>query len=175
MKFNYLQKPYACQLPGCIKRYTDPSSLRKHVKNHALRDSGQGRRKSHRAASVTSKGIKKSRRRFSESSAYSSVVSQEPNTPATPLTPHIEYFSFDNVFADPIDSQKPHQSETYVKLYDDDVMNFNEWSTCLSTMGQETTSSETTTIESIKKYLCQSDSDYTNEISQSNIDLNYFC
>ena len=27
-----LQKPYACHAPGCIKRYTDPSSLRKHVK-----------------------------------------------------------------------------------------------------------------------------------------------
>eukprot|EP00094_Tigriopus_californicus_P003367 TCALIF_03238-PA protein Name:"Similar to ci Transcriptional activator cubitus interruptus (Drosophila melanogaster)" AED:0.14 eAED:0.14 QI:51/0.66/0.5/1/0.88/0.9/10/0/1110 len=25
-------KPYACKAPGCTKRYTDPSSLRKHVK-----------------------------------------------------------------------------------------------------------------------------------------------
>uniref|UniRef100_S4RE04 C2H2-type domain-containing protein n=1 Tax=Petromyzon marinus TaxID=7757 RepID=S4RE04_PETMA len=25
-------KPYVCQVPGCSKRYTDPSSLRKHVK-----------------------------------------------------------------------------------------------------------------------------------------------
>lgn len=29
------QKPYACQVTGCGKRYTDPSSLRKHVKNHS--------------------------------------------------------------------------------------------------------------------------------------------
>lgn len=28
----YLQKPYVCKFPGCTKRYTDPSSLRKHVK-----------------------------------------------------------------------------------------------------------------------------------------------
>ena len=28
----YFQKPYACKAPGCTKRYTDPSSLRKHVK-----------------------------------------------------------------------------------------------------------------------------------------------
>ena len=28
----YLQKPYICKAPGCTKRYTDPSSLRKHVK-----------------------------------------------------------------------------------------------------------------------------------------------
>lgn len=26
------QKPYACKAAGCSKRYTDPSSLRKHVK-----------------------------------------------------------------------------------------------------------------------------------------------
>lgn len=32
-----LQKPYACQMPGCLKRYTDPSSLRKHVKNHVTK------------------------------------------------------------------------------------------------------------------------------------------
>lgn len=28
----FLQKPYVCKAPGCTKRYTDPSSLRKHVK-----------------------------------------------------------------------------------------------------------------------------------------------
>lgn len=28
----FLQKPYVCKIPGCTKRYTDPSSLRKHVK-----------------------------------------------------------------------------------------------------------------------------------------------
>ena len=27
-----MQKPYVCKAPGCAKRYTDPSSLRKHVK-----------------------------------------------------------------------------------------------------------------------------------------------
>ena len=29
---TFFQKPYACKAPGCTKRYTDPSSLRKHVK-----------------------------------------------------------------------------------------------------------------------------------------------
>lgn len=28
----FFQKPYVCKAPGCTKRYTDPSSLRKHVK-----------------------------------------------------------------------------------------------------------------------------------------------
>lgn len=30
--FLWFQKPYVCKIPGCTKRYTDPSSLRKHVK-----------------------------------------------------------------------------------------------------------------------------------------------
>lgn len=30
--FSLFQKPYVCKAPGCTKRYTDPSSLRKHVK-----------------------------------------------------------------------------------------------------------------------------------------------
>ena len=30
--FLLLKKPYVCKAPGCTKRYTDPSSLRKHVK-----------------------------------------------------------------------------------------------------------------------------------------------
>lgn len=35
---SLLQKPYACQIPGCSKRYTDPSSLRKHVKAHSAKE-----------------------------------------------------------------------------------------------------------------------------------------
>jgi len=29
------QRPYPCGTPGCDKRYTDPSSLRKHQRCHA--------------------------------------------------------------------------------------------------------------------------------------------
>jgi len=45
-------KPYRCEVLGCQKRYTDPSSLRKHVKNHTkeeqeqvklIRDNSQGK------------------------------------------------------------------------------------------------------------------------------------
>ena len=35
------QKPYRCEVPGCPKRYTDPSSLRKHVKNHSKEEQDQ--------------------------------------------------------------------------------------------------------------------------------------
>ncbi|KAK2907769.1 hypothetical protein Q8A73_008842 [Channa argus] len=43
-KPNKCMKPYACQIPGCTKRYTDPSSLRKHVKIHTAKEQ-QVRRK----------------------------------------------------------------------------------------------------------------------------------
>ncbi|CAM9192544.1 unnamed protein product [Lampetra planeri] len=38
---HYVDKPYYCKMAGCLKRYTDPSSLRKHIKAHgALRSPG---------------------------------------------------------------------------------------------------------------------------------------
>ncbi|TRY92559.1 hypothetical protein DNTS_004030, partial [Danionella cerebrum] len=37
-------KPYACQIQGCSKRYTDPSSLRKHIKSHSVKEQ-QARKK----------------------------------------------------------------------------------------------------------------------------------
>ncbi len=39
-----LQKPYRCEVVGCSKRYTDPSSLRKHVKSHSQEEQLQYRR-----------------------------------------------------------------------------------------------------------------------------------
>ena len=38
-----LQKPYKCEVVGCQKRYTDPSSLRKHIKNHSKEEQEQVR------------------------------------------------------------------------------------------------------------------------------------
>ena len=40
----FLQKPYKCEVLGCTKRYTDPSSLRKHVKSHSQEEQLQYRR-----------------------------------------------------------------------------------------------------------------------------------
>ena len=39
----FSQKPYKCEVTGCHKRYTDPSSLRKHVMNHSKEDQDQVR------------------------------------------------------------------------------------------------------------------------------------
>ena len=36
-----MQKPYRCEVFGCQKRYTDPSSLRKHVNNHTKEEQDQ--------------------------------------------------------------------------------------------------------------------------------------
>lgn len=126
MIFFVLQRPYACQLPGCEKRYTDPSSLRKHVKNHDTK----GRRKSHREASSNkaSSGSKRVRRRFSESSVLS-AASCEPATPATPLTPitSSSQFDFDDVFDDPPSQNNCEKTPT-------NAMNFDEMSNCLTTL-----------------------------------------
>uniref|UniRef100_A0ACB8F3S6 Uncharacterized protein n=1 Tax=Sphaerodactylus townsendi TaxID=933632 RepID=A0ACB8F3S6_9SAUR len=46
-----MEKPYACQIPGCSKRYTDPSSLRKHVKAHSAKEQ-QVRKKLHSCSDV---------------------------------------------------------------------------------------------------------------------------
>lgn len=37
-KFSNTHKPYACTVEGCNKKYTDPSSLRKHKRSHAYGD-----------------------------------------------------------------------------------------------------------------------------------------
>ncbi|XP_040567294.1 uncharacterized protein [Lepeophtheirus salmonis] len=37
-------KPYRCEVVGCCKRYTDPSSLRKHVKSHSQEEQVQYRK-----------------------------------------------------------------------------------------------------------------------------------
>lgn len=62
IKFIYFQKPYACQVIGCTKKYTDPSSLRKHVKNHTFEEQKQIKRKGNEEAanpSFSSQLVKK--------------------------------------------------------------------------------------------------------------------
>jgi hypothetical protein len=120
------QKPYACQIEGCCKRYTDPSSLRKHVKNHSLVLNGQGRRKSHKDSSThkPNKSEPKSKRRHSES-AVSTIVEVEKSSSIEPLTPNIlpyhdtNIFNFDDddVFEDPSTTTS---------------MNFNDMTDCLT-------------------------------------------
>lgn len=116
------QRPYACQIAGCEKRYTDPSSLRKHVKNHDVK----GRRKSHKETSgkKMSPGSKKLRR-FSESSVVS-ATSHELAAPSTPLTA-ASRFDLDDVFDDPLPLSTCEKDSS-------NAMNFDEMSNCLITL-----------------------------------------
>lgn len=131
MIFFVKQRPYACIRPGCTKRYTDPSSLRKHVKNHDLK----GRRKSHKETSAGRKQSiesKKSRRRFSESSILSSTSYELP-TPSTPITPSNQStkFVFDDVFDDPEQNRQQPLNDNSVTKSSNNAMNFDEMSNCL--------------------------------------------
>lgn len=44
-------------MPGCTKRYTDPSSLRKHVKNHAIKSQASAKKKINKEATMTTKKV----------------------------------------------------------------------------------------------------------------------
>lgn len=166
------QRPYACQLPGCLKRYTDPSSLRKHVKNHDVK----GRRKSHKESTATklSVGSKKSRRRFSESSAVS-TTSYEPPTPSTPLTPTTtsSKFDFDDVFDDPKPAGNCERTST-------NAMNFDEMSNCLITLMDHSSingDNAVSSLENIGNGFDQSDNNYDSIINycdQNEFGIVYF-
>lgn len=91
-------------MPGCSKRYTDPSSLRKHVKNHSVRDthahhhhhnqqqnastSVAVRRRNARAQQLSLElPTANKTRRFSDSAACSLYATDDVCTPlATPCT-----------------------------------------------------------------------------------------
>lgn len=71
-----MQKPYACQVVGCGKRYTDPSSLRKHTKNHTDLTN---------FSSTEGRLTCKTNRRNSSSSSVSSIANSyhQPQAPST--------------------------------------------------------------------------------------------
>jgi len=47
-------KPYRCEVFGCQKKYTDPSSLRKHVKNHTKEEQEQVKQKTRDSSKIRS-------------------------------------------------------------------------------------------------------------------------
>ena len=138
--------------------------MRKHVKNHALKESGQGRRKSHKDSSAKLNAItKKARRRFSESSVYS-ATSCEPATPSTPLTPSLNnqtHFTFDDdVFDEPLPLSIPQQIATSY-CHTNNALNFDDMSNCLINLMDHSTLNNDSTVNIGK------DSDV------NNYDINY--
>jgi hypothetical protein len=102
--------------------------LRKHVKNHSLKDAillnGPGRRKS-TASAKPQKNESKSKRRFSESAVRASVET-ENNSAYVPLTPNnpscnTNIFNFDELNDDVFENTTT-------------TMNFNDMSNCLTNM-----------------------------------------
>lgn len=166
-----MQKPYACQIPGCSKRYTDPSSLRKHVKNHTIKDQTQNRRKSTSSSSNTTSTI--SRRRHSESSNY------QTDEPSTPTIVEEQEFSFDDVFNNILEPNNFGENKNNC------TMNFNDMSDCIVTIQKnQLDSSEFVTFDNLEesieeefvsydcvKKLLGVDMDY---LEQNQIELDYF-
>ena len=81
--FSIIQKPYRCEVVGCSKRYTDPSSLRKHVKSHTAEEQLQYRRFKDQANAA-----KRSSSPFSSSSSAAAAAAQLPPPPPPPQTQH---------------------------------------------------------------------------------------
>lgn len=168
--FIYTQKPYACQIPGCIKRYTDPSSLRKHVKNHSVKDQLIARRKSTSTAPQSSKSTSTtstssvstaSKRRYSESSSI--ISNQEVSSISTP-TPSNDSFMLDDVFNDIIDTKVTNANSCIDQRC---TMDFNEMSNCIVTIqnDQSVNSTEgmaamTTTTNDLKSNNCGNQDGY---------------
>ena len=81
------QKPYKCEVLGCTKRYTDPSSLRKHVKSHSVEEQQQYRR-SKDLANMAKRSCSPTARYSSwtpSSSSSAAVVAASTPTVATEL------------------------------------------------------------------------------------------
>ena len=77
------QKPYICKVPGCTKRYTDPSSLRKHIKTvHGPEYFGNKKHKGNDVPRRNRDEENGGQRRSEESqSGISGTGSSEPGTP----------------------------------------------------------------------------------------------
>lgn len=191
LKYSIFQKPYACQIIGCTKRYTDPSSLRKHVKNHNARDQTQSRRKSSRDCStltLMNLPLTSKQRRYSESSVC--TYSSETPTP-TPTSTSQNNFVFDDVFNEE-NQQDAVGSENEII----NTMNFNEMSDCIVTIqnnhseeseqqqefklnsvidnDEEVHGDEFVSFECVKKLLGEQNMDYIESAIQSQIGIDYF-
>ena len=79
---HQVDKPYDCRYPGCEKRYTDPSSLRKHVKIYGHSKKAEAEALTH---SSSSSGFGSSSH-FPTPSASPSTTCHSPN-PLMPMFP----------------------------------------------------------------------------------------
>lgn len=168
-------------MPGCTKRYTDPSSLRKHVKNHAV---PRNKRKSRTDDTL--------------------IQSKMPQSLSGPLTPGIseKYTPFEpagvisgSVHDDSIDHVE--WNKTYTAVCGKNTMNLMEMSKCILSMENEDrdyafnlekmpaikffncdvdliNGDEFVSIENIKRYLGEQNMDYIDVTLQKHLNTDYF-
>lgn len=116
-----MQKPYRCQVAGCTKKYTDPSSLRKHVKNHTVRDHQQpSKRKSRELVNVAN---------TTSNSNISSIISirndlNQSNGTLTVTTPPT--MSFYNDLSVHVEVEQPQSPEDNNFMFDDMFHDFKK-------------------------------------------------
>lgn len=191
-------------MAGCTKKYTDPSSLRKHVKNHTVRDHQQPTKKRAREPVPISASAPNSGN--NDMNNLSRTV--QATTPSTidvyndlaihievepPLSPEDNNFIFDEMF---YDFKKDGRSSQLIEEQSSgNAMNLQEMSKCIVTIQDDNTFSynfepttddnhfedlsfeqqdEFVSIESIKKYLGEQNVDYIGSTLQSHLNDEYF-
>lgn len=171
-RFSLFQKPYGCQLPGCTKRYTDPSSLRKHVKNHAIKCQQNTKKKNTKESEIVQK-------RF---------ILREPSSDCIVKTANLENniyikkeFNFQPKMLNFIDARE--QSEMDESTNSIDLMDISK---CIMGIGDEkveydnyitnaeNSDSDEFKIEAIKKYLIEQPSEYIDINSLQSVKQDYF-
>lgn len=179
-------------MPGCTKRYTDPSSLRKHVKNHSVSRNKRKHRKDEplsisQIPQPISLPLKLELNNFNE---IKCEKSQHIHTVPANATSN-------SIFVESIAHNK--ESKTSDDAYDMNTMNLMEISKCIlgmenadddysfnlekSTMHKHSTcdndfniinGDEFVSIENIKKYLGEQNMDYIDVTLQNHLTTDYF-
>lgn len=179
MNFHF-QKPYACQLPGCTKRYTDPSSLRKHVKNHAIKN--QAKKKVTKESLIMEKKI----------NSRSSTKIQHANSENESLVNNINQNATLNIIEENLIYNANEFNESNIKLSNENNDNKNtidlmDISKCIFGIDNDKnmyneyevkqnnfTSDEYVSIEAIKKYLSEPSIEYIELTTQEHFNSDYF-
>lgn len=171
-------------MPGCTKRYTDPSSLRKHVKNHSVTRNKRKPRKDELLLLP-----------MSQNSALSNFddinFDLETHNHYVPQETHS--FITTTAFNNSIDHNDLNKLSSSV--YNKNAMNLMEISKCILGMENEdqnysfnlekTTANKLSTcdtddgdefvsIENIKKYLGERNMDYIDVTLQNHLNTDYF-
>lgn len=177
-------------MAGCSKKYTDPSSLRKHVKNHAVKDQQHCKKKGRDAQTIKLNNLSESVRTAVPLHTYNHFA---PINDDKPSSPEDNNFIFDEMFMDI-------KKENFDEQNANNTMNLHEMSKCIVTIQDDNTFSynfepdddkntfntdnldglhfdqadEYVSIECIKKLLGEENVDYIGTTLQSHLNEEYF-